>query len=119
MLRNTQQIAIRVFEPGNFCAAGCAPNSKIVLLHESVLLKDNTFFLETRDNFFNARDLPSEDCEWMRLEFRSRCYTQHDSVGVKDHGKLIFSDQTETLCLLIKLLCLLGVPGGNEGHYAF
>src|SRR5260370_21847591 len=119
MLRNTQQIAIRVFEPGNFCAAGCAPNSEIVLLHEAIFFKDDTFFLETGDNFLNTRDLPSQNRKWMGLELRGRCYPPHDSVGVKDHGKLIFAEQAKTQRLLIKLLCLLSVPGGNEGHYAF
>jgi hypothetical protein len=59
MLADGKHIAVGVFEPGNFVAVGCGPDSSFFVLDEGILLKRDAPLLKPGNDFLDRANISS------------------------------------------------------------
>jgi hypothetical protein len=116
VFRNRQNIAVRIFEPSHLVATGSRPNPQLVLFQEAESLEVNPSVVECSHHFLNARNLPSQNRERCRFEFRSFRDPDHDPICIQYQSKPVIFDEAKSQHSLVKGPCLSRVSGGNEGN---
>ncbi|HEV2352171.1 MAG TPA: hypothetical protein VG028_20245 [Terriglobia bacterium] len=116
MLADTQNIAVRVFEPSHLGTAGRGPDSLLVLIWQTVTLKVHSFFPQAGNQFLNIVDFPPKDCELLWLEFRDFGCSDHNPIAIQNQGECIFADEPKPQNSFIKRSRFPDVSGGNKSH---
>ena len=68
MLADGEDVAVRIFEPGYFVAAGGGPDSEFLILDEGIFFGGDALLLEPGDDGFDVCYFPAEDSALQRSE---------------------------------------------------
>src|SRR5882762_2907908 len=116
-LREAQDVAVGILEPGDFGAARGGPDTFGILCGHAIAFKMYAFAFESGDGFRDIRDLPAENGERLRLEGRRDVGdAQHDAVGVQGQSKIVLACDTQSEHAFVKWPRFISVQGGGESH---
>jgi hypothetical protein len=73
-LRDAQNVAGGVFEPGHLGASGCDPHSKVILFEPGIALELDARSVEFLNGGGDIRDLPTQRGIGVRLDRLNCCY---------------------------------------------
>ena len=116
-MREAEDVAVGILEPGDFGAARRSPDSLRVLAGKAVTLEGNAFGGELRNSFNDIRNLPAENRKLLRLESgRNIGDAEHDAVGVKRKSEIVLAENAQAENAFVKRPRFVGVEGGRESH---
>jgi hypothetical protein len=90
-LRDTQCVAIRVFEPRHLGAARRFPDTKLILLHPWIAFDINVSFLKVLRSLDDVRYLPTQDGVICHCHFMDSGNPQHRPGDIERQRKLILA----------------------------
>lgn len=102
MLAHGQDVAVRIFKPRDFSAAGCIPDSELLILDKRVFLEDNTSFFKPSDDRFDVLYFPAEYGVRRGLEVLSFRNSNHCAVGFHHQGIRVIAHEFKPQPVLVK-----------------
>src|SRR5712671_4836680 len=89
-LRKAQDVAVGIFEPGDFGAARSSPDAFGILCGQAIAFEMHALLFESGNGCGDIRDVAPENGERLRLEgSRDVGNTDHYAVGVEGQGKIV------------------------------
>ncbi len=117
VLGDGEDVAVGVFEPGDFGGAvGCGPDTGRVLFEEGVVLEGDSSGGELLCGGDDVGDLPAEDRVGSGVEGFHASDADVSGVGTDDDGELVVGDEGEAKGVDVKAAGALGIDGGDEGE---
>jgi AraC-like DNA-binding protein len=95
VLANREDVAVRVFEPSDFIAAGGCPNSQLLVLNKRKLLGGDATTAEPSGGRFDVFDFPTQDGGLQRCKVRQFGDANFVFTRTDNQGKLIEADEFE------------------------
>src|SRR5580704_5633566 len=93
MLRDAQNVAVRVFEPGDSIACRRCPNTQVAILNERIFFDSYAAVPEPASNRLNILYFPTEDGALQRSEIRHFC--DANFVATDTHNQRILIETYE------------------------
>src|SRR5258706_10064518 len=115
VLRDRQQVAVGVLEPGHLVARRSGPDAESVLLEEAKALEMHAALIEQRDGRRDIGHVPAEEGERKRFEFGHLRHSDHDAVGVEDTGEAVVVDEAQAEHPFVERSGGIVVGDGDEG----
>src|SRR3569833_4773451 len=118
-LDNTQDVPIRIFEPGDASASRGVPDcARIRFIHAGVARKAHAHGAEPINGLFDVWYAPAEDGEWLRVQLLDSGHAQHRPMRVKlQRKRLLVGDKAQPQNTLIERTSFRGIGGGSEGYH--
>ena len=117
-LREAQDIAVRVFEPGHLCAAaGRSPDAFFVLARQCRSARTSRRLFQAPLPWPRYRRRSSPSVVYLRLaNLLDFLNSQHGSIRIEHQCVWLIADQPEPQLVAIKRLSAFGIRGRAERH---
>jgi len=117
MLADAEDVAVGVFEPGDFAAVGGGPDAEFLVLGKGIFFRGDAAVAKPGGGGFDVLDLPSEDGALERSEIRDLGDANHVVADAHDQRKFIETYKLESKLAFVEGAGFVVVGCGYEADH--